>query len=386
MDWKNKKFVIATHSELTGPSQNFLEYAIKNEFSKVFFISHPLYPQVMQEGSRWELYEKGKLIRKKETKHEKKRDIFHYFHHMYLDFVWVIRSKEKWDVYLGSDNLNAFCGVFLKWLGKVDKVIYYTIDYVPQRFENNLLNKIYHWIDLFCVKHSDITWNLSPRMVEAREKHDGLNKKFRKKQILVPEGIWLNRIERLPFEEIDKNKVVFVGQLSFRLGIQKAIEAVPYVLKRIPDFKLIIIGKGPNGDKIRKVADNLKLNDSVEFTGFIPDHKDVEKIISKCAIGIAPYSDEEKSLSYYCDPSKTKVYMGCGLPIIMTDIFYNAEEIEKSGAGKIVKYNETDIANAIIEMMSDSEKLKKYKGAAVNYIKELDWQIVFEDALKSIAR
>jgi glycosyltransferase involved in cell wall biosynthesis len=384
MDWKNKKFIIATHSDTTGPSQNFLEFAVRKEYKKILYIGHPLYPQTSQQGSHWELYKKGKLVRKKEIKHKKRRDLFHYLHHIYLDFIWVIKSKEKWDVYLGSDNLNTFCGIFLKWIGKVDKVVYYTIDYVPQRFENNLLNKVYHWIDVFCVKHSDITWNLSPRMVEAREKLDKLNKKYERKQILVPEGIWFDRIQRLSFERINKNQLVFVGQLAFRLGVQMAIKAVPHVVKKIPNFKFIVIGKGPDKEKLEKLVSELKLEDYIKFTGFVQDHKDVEKIISECAVGIAPYSDKERSLTYYCDPSKTKIYMGCGLPIIMTDIFYNAEEIEKSGAGRIVKYNEISIANAIVEMMMNSEKLKRYKEAAVEYIKELDWPIIFENSLNSL--
>lgn len=376
--------MIATHVFTTGPSQNFLEFCVVNEIKKVMFIGHPLMYQKDQKGSGWQLYKEGKLIKEDYTTNKKRMEVIDYLRHAFLNVWWALKSKEKWDIYVGSDNLNAFCGIILKWLGKVNKVVYYTIDFVPQRFDNNLLNKIYHWIDIFCVKNCDITWNLSPRMVEGREKYSKLDKKYRKKQVLVPEGVWFNRIERLPFEKINQHHSVFLGHLMPRLGVQKVIQAIPKIIQSIPDFKFIIIGKGDYRQNLEALAHNLDVEKYIDFKGFIPEHKDVEGIISKCAIGIACYSDEEENFAYYCDPSKTKIYMGCGLPVIMTNIFYNAQEIEDAGAGKIVQYNASEIAKAVVEMMSDRERLRQYKEAASVYIKNLDWNILFHKRLEEL--
>lgn len=384
MNVKDLKIIMATHVFTTVPGQHLLEFCVVNKIKKALYIEHPLVYQKGQKGSGWQLYKKGRLEGEHYTPHPKGIGIRTYAKQALLNVWWGLKSKEHWDLYVGSDNLNAFCGILLKRLGRVGKVVYYVIDYVPKRFENRILDRFYHWVDIFCVKNCDIIWNLSPRMAEAREKYSHLDKKYRAKQIVVPEGVWLERIQRYPWEQIKPHQLVFLGHLNPRLGVQKVIEAIPEIIKIIPDFKFIVIGKGDYRPGLEELARNLGVEGHIEFKGFIPSHREVERVISRCAIGIAPYSDEEGAFSYFCDPSKTKVYMGCGLPVIMTDVFYNAREIEEAGAGRIVGYNAEEIAKAVVEMMQNREKLRQYRKGAVKYIEDLDWNIIFQKNLTGI--
>lgn len=381
---KNLKIIIASHEFTTGPAQNFEEYCLKHKVKKLLFLSHPLFYNESTHGNGWRYYEKGV---KKEEKYlilSNRNSLINYLREFFLNLFWILIRKKKWYLYIGVDCLNALSGIFLRRLGKVKKVVFYSIDYVPKRFENKFLNNLYHAVEIYCVKHSDITWNLSPRMVEAREKFHHLSSRYRLKQILVPEGIWFERIRRQPFKKIDKHSLVFLGHLVARLGVQKAIEAVPSIVKKIPDFKFIIIGKGDYQKTLVKLAKDLKVTKYIEFKGFIKDHQDVEKIIAKCAVGIAPYSNEEKTLSYYCDPSKTKIYMGCGLPVIMTDVFYNAKEIADFGAGEVVEYNKEEIVATVVKLLEDKNKLHTYRENAVKYVKRVDWNIIFKENLNKL--
>lgn len=380
-----KKVVIANHFYAVGPAENLLDFCIVNKIAKAMYVGHPLLAKEDKRSSYWQLYIHGVLKKGFRKKSKRGKDAINFINNAFITIWWILRSKEKWDLYIGSNNLNAFCGVLLKWMGKVKRTVYFAIDYVPKkRFENKTLDRLYHWVDIFCVKTCDITWNLSPRMTKGREKYAGLNMKYRVKQVVVPEGVWLKRIQKLSLEKINQHHLVFLGHLAPRLGVQKVIEAVPRIVKKIPDFKFIIIGKGEYRKKLEQLAHSLGVAGFVNFKGFIPDHREVERIISRCAIGIAAYSNEQENFSYYADPSKTKIYMGCGLPVIMTDIFYNAKEIEKSGAGKVVKYDADEIAKIIIEMMESPMELKRYKENAGKYIKDLDWNLIFEKNLRKI--
>lgn len=381
---KDKTIITVTHFSVTGPPQNLEEFLINQKISKLFSISHPLYYQQGQNGSGWKLYERGALKEEGYLENKKRPDLLNYLKDVFLNIWWVLKTKDRWELYIGADNLNAFCGLVLKKMRKVKKVVYYTIDFIPvNRFENKFLDKIYHWLDIFSVKYCDEVWNLSPRMIEGRGECFGLDKRFHNKQKLVPEGVWFDRIKKHPFVQINKHAIVFLGHLVPRLGVQEAVKAVPEIVKIIPDFKFIIIGKGDYADTLKKIATELGVEKYIDFKGFIEDHKEVENIIAKCALGIATYSKDKDSFSYYADPSKTKVYMGSGVPVIMTDIFYNAKEIEQAKGGKVVEYDKDSIARAIIEFMKDEEKLKKYRENAINYMKKLDWNIIFSNALKN---
>src|SRR5690606_6446004 len=102
-----------------------------------------------------------------------------------------LSSKKPVDLYVGVDNFNAFWGVILKKLGWVKEVVYYTIDYVPVRFQNPVLNDVYHWMDKFCVRNADVVWNVSPRIAEGREEFHNVDIAHREKHTVAPIGVWL---------------------------------------------------------------------------------------------------------------------------------------------------------------------------------------------------
>jgi len=361
------------------------EYLIDNKIKDLLYIFHPLNNDV-KNGSGLRLYSDGQLKKEIKDTYRAKLSVVSFLFDFFSNIYWVLRAQKKWDLYIGSNNLNAFSGIFLKKLGLVKKCVFYTVDFVPNRFSNPLLNNIYLWIDGFCTKFCDETWILSPRVIEGRHKYLGLGKKYDKKQILVPEGVWFSRIRRKPFSKINKTTAVFVGHLVERMGVQKVIEAIPEILKKMPNFKLIIIGKGDYEGQLKSLVKKLKIEKNVEFTGYIENHKEVENLIASCAIGIACYKEDLSSFTYYAEPAKTKVYMGAGLPVVMTDMFYNAYDIEKAGAGKVVAYNQKSIAKTIVEMLSNDKKLSDYRENALNFIKNYDWVKIFEENLLRVTK
>ena len=77
----------------------------------------------------------------------------------------------------------------------------------------------------------------------------------------------------------------------------------------------------------------------------------MEKELCKCAVGLAPYIVDKKNFSYYTDPGKAKVYLGCGLPVIITKFPLIAYEIDKRGAGVAIDYSERDLKEALIRVI-----------------------------------
>lgn len=379
-DLKNSGIIVATHFFATGPAQNLEEYLVNQKIKKLLTISHPLLYEEKDMFSEYRIYETGVLISEKQTPRKKKYFVsLNYFYDILATIFKILVVKEKWDLFVGSGNLNAFCGILLKTLRKVEKVVYYSIDFVPHRFNNLILNAIYRFVEKFCTKYSDEIWNLSPRMAEGREKYLGLlETKYGFKQKLVPEGVWFDRIKRHSPKNIKRHNLVYIGHLVPRMGVQKVIEAIPEIVKKISDFKFIIIGKGDYKDTLIKLAEDLKVSKYIEFAGFIKDHINAENLISNCAVGAAVYDlNDKKSFSYYADPGKIKIYLAAGLPVIMTNLFYNAKEIESEKAGIIVDYDKKSIAEAIIALMQNEEKWLECRQAAIKYMKKLDWNNIF---------
>ena len=101
-----------------------------------------------------------------------------------------------------------------------------------------------------------------------------------------------------------------------------------------------------------------------------------------CGIAIAPYSSIDKNnFSFYADPGKVKFYLGCGLPIVITDVPLIAKDIEKNQSGLIAEYNSVDFCNKIIFILNNYDLFKRN---AIKFGKEFDWNVIFRKSLKEI--
>ncbi|MFH1863559.1 MAG: glycosyltransferase [bacterium] len=385
MDLTKRKIIVSTHVYTTGPSQDLRKFLIDKKIERLLFIGHPLFYNKILKGSGYEIYKKGEKEKERYAKLRKIPFVISCFKDVFLNVLWGIKCGRGSDLYIGFDNLNAFSGVILKFFGIVQKTVYYVVDYNPKRYKNRLLNSIYHKIDQFCVTYCDETWNLSPRMEEGRKKYFNFSKGNQK---VVPMGAWLDRIQIPNFDDIEKHTLVFSGHVLEKQGIQHVIEAIPEIIKEINDFKFKILGDGEYLGFIKDRISGLGIEKYVEYTGFIDDPTDMEKMLTKCALGVAIYEERDKNgnlaFTYFADPGKLKLYLACGVPILLTDVSYNAKLIEDKKCGMIIKGEPQDIAHSVISLMKNGGKLKEYRDNAISYSKEFDWNKIFSNNLSLI--
>ncbi len=359
MNISNRKVIIAAHYLVYGAPQALKDYLMVNKIKKLFFIAHPL----SNDGSfsYIEKIVKGNIAEKNEIIKRYKSSILNYFFEIYLTLRAIIKSKEKFDLFVGVDSLNTFAGLLLRKIRYVKKVIFYTIDYVPERFNNKILNSIYHRLDKFCVKNADETWNVSPRIAEGRERIKGLKQCVYNKQKVVPIGVWFDKAKRLPFYQIKKCQLLFIGHLLEKQGVQLVLDAIPEIIKSIPDFHFLIIGGGKYEKNLVDKVEKLGIKKYITFTGWIKARNVLDKMMTDSAIAVAMYDRQIDTFTYYADPTKLKDYLSVGLPILLTDVSYNAREIEENRCGKIINYDKESITKAVIELMSNENRLQEYR-------------------------
>lgn len=385
MDTSDKNVVISTHYLIYGAPQALRDYLISRKVQELLYIAHPL----STDGNRSYFEEicRGKVLQKKESRLRTGIGLLNYPIELFLTLKKCIGRKAKIDLFIGVDNLNAFAGVLLKKLGIVKTTVFYTIDYVPKRFDNGILNRIYHWADAFCVRNCDYTWNVSERITAAREEYRKINRKKYPQQI-VPIGVWPDKVKVLPFGKIRKHRLLFIGHLLQKQGVQYVLDAVPEISRQIPDFDFLVVGGGEYENELRKQAKRLGITNRVKFTGWIKDRSKIDAVMADSAVAIAMYQkyDEKGNISftYFADPTKVKDYLSAGLPVILTDVAHNAHEIERRGCGKVIKLDGKDIAQAVVSMMRDEKALKKSRTSARKYALLFGWDVIFARALKGL--
>ena len=371
-------FLVITHSFATGPPQELRDY-LKNKVNKLLFIKHP-FSYCGDKRSAMVLYERGIKKKKVSFLQLKGPDFLFYLKDFILTIAYAFMAKTKFDVAIAADNLNAFSALFLRKLGRVKKVIFFTIDYTPVRFQNKVLNAIYHWIDRVCCYNADLVWNDSGFMENERVKK-GVNAQRSAPRVIVPGGNHFSRIKRFPINEINRHEIVYMGHVLRKQGLDLAIESLPELVNKIHDLKFTVIGTGDYLEELKRKVAEMNLVEYVNFVGYIEDFSDLEKILAKCTVGVATYFPDPASATLFSDSGKPRIYMACGLPIVMTKFATVAADVAANETGMVIDYKKKEFIAAVLKLLTDDELYGKYRKNAIEFASGFDWERIFDNAL-----
>jgi len=303
----------------------------------------------------------------------------------------VLRLRKRFDIFIGVGFYSAFFGLILRRLGFVNRLIYYSIDFFtrPLKFGfDTLYITIIQLGDKMCAKASNIVWDASSRIVEARKNFVGLHPDHYQ-HIMVPVGFRSNLLRHVPFKDIERFTMVFVGTYGKFHGLDLLLDAMPLIIEQIPNVKVRIIGSGP-WDELKRLVVKLGLKDYFIFHGFMKDEEKLFDLVSRCAIGVAPYAFTADNPTIYADPGKPKLYAFCGLPIIMTKIAPIAFEIHARKAGVAIRYDKNELAAVAIRLLQDDQIQMEYRDNATSfarsYTSERLFSLAFHDTLSIFSK
>lgn len=375
-----KNVVIVSHKFLTQPDDDLCAFLNEKEYNNVLFIRHS-FSEAKDRKSWFSWHKKGRLFKEGASKDfQGMNDLFIYIKESFFTLKWVFKSKTKWDFYIGMDGLCAFWGNVLRAFGKVEKTVFWAIDFVPQRFKSKLANRVYHFVNGLSYKMSNQMWDLSPRMKQARKDFMNISESLYRLHKVVPYGAWTDKIKRYDFQDCQKNTLVFMGHLLEKQGVQFIIKALPEIIKTIPDFEFKIIGAGKYKEELLRQSQDLGVGRYCRFLGKVDKYSVLEDEIAKSCLAVAPYIKTLDTWTYYADPGKVKTYLSCGVPVLLTDIPWNAREIKEQKCGAIIKEDQEDIVSKIISFM-DPEVNQEYRLNARKYAESFNYQNIFNNLL-----
>lgn len=297
--------------------------------------------------------------------------------------VWCgMREPRRIDLYIGIDNLNAFSGLLLRRLGKVRRVVFYTVDYATAaRFPNPWLDALYRWVDRVSVRGADEVWNVSERIRQERLRVTTNPHKLR----VVPNTVDLTHVPDLAQVTRVPGRLIFIGALVQESGLDQLIEALPVIRQRVPAASLVIIGGGPSEPALRQLVDQRGLQAVVQFLGYRPYEEALRHVAQAC-VGFAPYSPTapEAPYLYFCDPSKVKAYLACGCPVVIYDLPEIAQAIARAGAGLAYRTPE-ELVRAVTMLLGDPGALAEARTRALALSTQFDQARVFQQALDPVA-
>lgn len=145
--------------------------------------------------------------------------------------------------------------------------------------------------------------------------------------------------------------LLFVGNISLGDDLDLALVALQEVRERLPEVQLVIVGTGEGLSRLRDLADDLCLHNTVHFTGWI-EHQHVPAYLAAADIAIYPYRDTLINRAK-CS-IKILEYMAMGKAIVTTRVGQNLEYLEHGRSGILAEPGDAHaFAYALLCLLAD---------------------------------
>jgi phosphatidylinositol alpha-1,6-mannosyltransferase len=154
----------------------------------------------------------------------------------------------------------------------------------------------------------------------------------------------------------EKKVIVSVGRLVHRKGQDVLIEAMPAILKDVPDANLLMIGEGPYRGYLENRVKALGIQESVTFIGRI-HYVDLPRYLCVGDLFVMPSRSRLAGLEVeglgivYLEAS------ACGLPVIAGDSGGAPDAVLEGQTGLVVDGTQkTEVASAVVKLLLDPER------------------------------
>jgi glycosyltransferase involved in cell wall biosynthesis len=366
----SSSFAVVANGFADGPAQALRDYLVVRA-ARVVAVFHPL---TREQGGTHVVreYTGGRRVRTRSISLPLRTPL------SFASDPFVPLRMPVVDLWFGFNPLACARGLAARRLERAERVVLWSVDFVPERFGRTPLTRLYDRLDRLCCTRADVRVELSAMARDARNRRHGLEDGMVPTHV-VPMGAWLSRAPQSHEDAFERRRVVFLGHLVRRQGVALLLEALSQLEHRGASVETDVIGDGPLLGELRAHAARLGIDARMRFHGFVEDHRRVEELLAGAAIAVAPYEPSPDSFTRYADPGKLKAYLAAGLPIVVTAVPPVAAELAESAGAELVPFDAGALADAIERGLSSTEHWRERRQAALSYAERFDWDALFGD-------
>jgi phosphatidylinositol alpha-mannosyltransferase len=213
---------------------------------------------------------------------------------------------------------------------------------------------------------------LHGRITVSSAARDFVGEYFPSDYRVIPNGIDYQRFQQRypPLPELADGRptVLFVGRLEKRKGLKFLLRAWPTVLERVPNARLVVVGRGRPLEGYRRFAARQGWTpDDVKFAGYVPS-EDLPRYYQSCAVFCAPNTGQESFGIVLLEA------MAAGAPIVASDIPGYRDVVVQGEQGLLVEpRNPGALADAICRLLGNPEMRANMRRVGQEKAQAYDW-------------
>ncbi len=167
----------------------------------------------------------------------------------------------------------------------------------------------------------------------------------------------------------ERNKILIMTRSFYPVyRIDLFIEALPKIIKAEPSTRVILMGTGPEEDKLKMIIKHKNLDNFIHFARLAPN-SEMPHYLNASDIYVSSSLSDGTSLSLL-------EAMACGLPVVVTKVPAIMEWVKDKVNGLVVpKENITALSNAIISLLKNSFFREKMRNRNLKVVQErANWE------------
>lgn len=203
----------------------------------------------------------------------------------------------------------------------------------------------------------------------------------RERIVVIPNGIDLDRFTPDATARTVVPTLLFVGRLKQYKRVDLVIEAVARLADRGIEVRLTVAGKGDQAESLRRLAERLGVEDSVRFSGFVPEDEKLE-LLRSAWVHVLTSSKEGWGIS-------SLEAAACGTPTVASDAPGLRESVLDGETGFLVPHGDAEaIASALERLIRNPELRAEMGRSARAFAERFSWDAsadAFEALLGRVA-
>ena len=175
----------------------------------------------------------------------------------------------------------------------------------------------------------------------------------------------------------------YPGTLNWHQGLDVAIEAMSILRDRVPNLKFLIVGDGPDREKLKGAIARLHLEGRVTLRGFVPMEQ-VAEIMSTIDLGVVP----KRKDSFGNEAFSTKImeFMAMNVPVVASrtridEHYFSEDMVQFCESG-----NAEDLAAKVLDLMQNPARRLALCERSTEFIGHNNWDVKKHEYLELVDR
>jgi glycosyltransferase involved in cell wall biosynthesis len=179
------------------------------------------------------------------------------------------------------------------------------------------------------------------------------------------------------FDTGERPSLGFLGNICPWQGLKVMIDALPHIIKDIPDLLVLIGGQGVSQKSCEKKAKELGIDHHIQWVGPV-SYKQSPRFVASCDVMVAPLLENTRNRLTGLSPLKLFMYMSCAKPFLVPNLTSLNWLETIQNCIRFKAHDPVDLAQKCIQLLKLSTDERNELGMSGRRIavEKYDWDII----------